>query len=357
MSISSVTGRNLRAALGLVLSLTVIACSPAQPSAVVGLPTPLLPIGDAVLSFSSQPIVLVTQNATISGTISPTYTFEVATDSAFAATKVQTKDNVAQGGSGQTSVALDSLATGKDYYWHVRAQGGGTTGAFSSTSKFTVVALTPPTPVSPANGTVVGSWPTLTVANVQSSGPTGPLGYQFDISTSASFTTITVTGSVAETATQTSFTPSGQAPASAMTFYWRATATDLSNGAKSPSSAAQSFTLSISQAGAIAAQEGQPLWPGVQPPGNNGSARLGDSWNVQTVISFHGATHVTPTIDELRVFDLLDRGFGAQGAIDWINSHGYFTNAAWYASAQVVGFDYEYIAFINGRWDLVFKGE
>ena len=45
------------------------------------------------------------------------------------------------------------------------------------------------------------------------------------------------------------------------------------------------------------------------------------------------------------------------GAINWINSNGYFTNAAYYPGPQVIGFDYEYMAFIAGRWDLVFKGE
>jgi hypothetical protein len=343
-----------------VLGVTVAACSssPAQPASVIGVPTPVLPIADSVLSFSSQPFLLVAQNATSSGATNPTYTFEVATDSAFAA-KVQTKDNVAQGGAGQTGVALDTLASGKDYFWHVRAQGGGTTGAFSSTSRFTVVPITPPTPISPANGAVVGGWPTLTVANVQRSAPTGPLGYRFDVATSNSFTTIIVSGSVAETATQTSFTPSGQTPANQTTLYWRATATDLLSGASSPASAAQSFVFIASQAGTIASQEGLSLWPGTQPPGTNGQATLGDSWNVQTVVSFHGTTHQTPTLDELRVFDLLDRGLDPQGAINWINNHGYFTNAAFYPGAQVIGFDFEYMAFnnANGRWDLVFKGE
>ena len=57
-----------------------------------------------------------------------TYTFEVATDVAFT-TKVQVKDNVPES-SGQTRITLDPLPAAKDYYWHVRASGGGTTGVF-----------------------------------------------------------------------------------------------------------------------------------------------------------------------------------------------------------------------------------
>jgi len=48
--------------------------------------------------------------------------------------------------------------------------------------------------------------------------------------------------------------------------------------------------------------------------------------------------------------DLLDRGFDPQGAIDWMNGNGYRTIAAWYPAVQVIGFAYEYMALVNGRW-------
>jgi hypothetical protein len=329
--------------------------SPAQPSAVVGVPTPTLPTDGAQIAFSSQPVTLVVSNATISGTANATYTFEIATDSAFA-TKVQTKQTTPNT-SGQTSVVLDSLATNKDYYWHVRAQSGSTTGKFSSGLKFTIVPLSAPAPVSPANGATVSTWPTLVVADAQTSGQTGTLMYRFEVSTSSAFDAIVATGTVPETPNQTSFTPVASLPGAQTTMYWRATATDQSSGTSSPTSAATNFVLVPSAAGRIAAQEGITLWPSAQPQGTPGQAVLGDSWNVQMVTSHSGVVHQTPTLDELRVFDVMDHGFDPQGAINWINSNGYRTSGAWYPGPQVIGFEYEYMALISGRWNLVFKVE
>ena len=53
------------------------------------------------------------------------------------ASKVQTKDAVAEGNA-TTGVRLDTLPAARDYYWHARAQGAGTTGVFGATFKFTV---------------------------------------------------------------------------------------------------------------------------------------------------------------------------------------------------------------------------
>jgi hypothetical protein len=38
-----------------------------------------------------------------------------------------------------------------------------------------------------------------------------------------------------------------------------------------------------------------------------------------------------------------------------MHAHGYPTVASYYGSVGVIGFTYEYMAFINGRWDLVLK--
>src|SRR3954469_2554073 len=93
--------------------------SPSGASASGTIPLAARPAANATVRFGDQPITLMVQNAAVTsgGTV---YTFEVATDSAFAA-KVQTKDNVAEGTNGQTSVRLDALTGGRDYYWHARA--------------------------------------------------------------------------------------------------------------------------------------------------------------------------------------------------------------------------------------------
>ena len=97
------------------------------------------------------------------------------------------------------------------------------------------------------------------------------------------------------------------------------------------------------------------LWPGAPPPGSAGHAVRGDNWQVQTLNAFSGVSFISPTLEELRVFDLLDRGFDPQSAINWMNGNGYPTSAAYYPSINVIGFPTEYMAFINGRWDLVLR--
>jgi hypothetical protein len=286
------------------------------------------------------------------------YTFEVATDPAFA-TKIQTKDGIAQGSGQQTVVRLDPLTPAKDYYWHARATAGGTTGLFGPVYKFTIgaaVSIDPPVPVGPLSGTTSSGWPAFTVVDSTRSGPVGTIVYQFDISTSASFGTILVSGSVTETPNRTSFTPQGASPSNQATLYWRATAIDQADNVTSPASSVQSFTYGLpTRQASLAAQEGLTLWPGVQPPGTNGHAVMGSNWDVQNVVSFNGVPHVVPSLEELRVFDLLDRGLVPNGVLDWMNGNGYATTAIYVPSVQVFGFTYEYIALISGQWDMVVR--
>lgn len=204
------------------------------------------PANGTQLKFSQQPITLAAQNGVTTDSASPTYTFEVATDSAFA-TKVQVKDGVAQGSGTQTSVTLGVLAESKDYYWHVRALSGGTTGIFSSAMKFTVgpaVTIGAPTAVGPIGGAQTGARPTFTITNASVQGPAGAITYQFDVSTIATFTSIVMTASVAAGQNQTSFTPTSDLPIN-VTLFWRAIGSDATNSVTGPPSTAQSFTTSL----------------------------------------------------------------------------------------------------------------
>jgi hypothetical protein len=340
------------------------ACSdnPAQPSngnssltASVAAPRPVSPANAAQIRNIDQPATLVAQNA-ISTQPGATYTFEVASDSAFA-TIAQTKSGIAEGSGGQTAVKLDPLTPGHDYYWHVRATVGGTTGLFGAASKFTIglaITIDPPVPVSPVSGMISSGWPAFTVVNSTRSGPVGPLVYRFEIATNSSFTNIIVTGTVNEGSGRTSFTPSGQAPAGQTTLFWRVTAIDITNNVSSQASSAQSFTYGLpTQQAQLAAQEGLVLWPGAQPLGPNGHATLGDNWVVRNVVSFNGVPHVVPTLEELQVFDLIDRGLDPGAALAWMNANGYSTDAVYYP--PTVGFAFEYITLISGKWDLVLR--
>lgn len=333
--------------------------SPSGSTASVVSPRQLLPTANAQVRYIDQPVILTVQNAVVTktGGTPTTYTFEVATDPGFVS-KVQTKDNVAEGSGGQTSVKLDSLAASTDYYWHVRAIGGGTTGVFGSASKFTIgapITISLPVPIAPLTGAQTYPRPLFRVANVTTQGPAGSISYKFDISMSSTFSPLLVSGTVPAGSGETDYAPPADLPATG-TLYWRVTAIDTSNNVSSTSSASQSFTATRpTQAGAVAAKLGVTLWPGAQPPGASGQAIMGTDWTVEPLVSFDGHSFMNPPLEELQMFDLLDRGMAPDQAISWMKSNGYPTTAAWYPDVSVIGYPYEYLAYINGQWDVVLK--
>jgi hypothetical protein len=350
--------RRISSAVLTVLVATASNCgtSPTQPSSSsITAPVSVLPADRARFRNLDQPILLSVQNAVLSQTGTTTYTFEVATDSAFSA-KVQTKDNVAEGTGGQTSVKLDTLPADKDYYWHARAQRAGAVGPFGTSHTFNIgpaIVLSPPVAVSPLTGTQAASRPTFTVSNIVRLGQPGPLMYTFEIASNSGFSPVAISGTVSEGAGQTSFTPTSDL-APGVTYYWRATANDATDSLSSPPSATQTFTARArTRQEDLAAQLGVPMWPGVQPPSSTGQAVMGNGWDVHGDTSFTGVAFVSPQIDMLQIFDLMDRGFDPQGAIDWMHGNGYATGGAYFPSISVIGFSYDYMALINGRWDLV----
>jgi hypothetical protein len=215
-----------------------------------------------------------------------------------------------------------------------------------------------PIPASPSDGTSSVGWPTLTVNNATHTGPTGALTYRFDVSTTSDFTNIVVTAEIPEGVGQTSFTPNvTPLPADQTTLYWRVVAIDTDHSVQSPASATQSFKENnpSSRAAQIASQQGVTLWSGVVPPGTPGKATMGNGWGIGQLVSFDGVPFMSPTLDELQVFDCMDRGMQPQAAIDWMHSHGYPTPAAWFPEVAVIGFAHQYLALIGGRWDMVLR--
>jgi hypothetical protein len=363
------------------LALAAVACAnsnPSQPSSDSGLtasvtvPRPAQPATNATIRFADQPVTLMVQNAASTGS-GTTYTFEVATDATFAS-KLQTKDSVAEGSSGQTSVRLDALPGGRDYFWHARATAGGTTGPFSATYKFTMgpaVIINPPVPIGPLSGATTGPRPVLRVTNATRTGPAGAITYLFEIANSSAFTTVIMNGTNREGINETGFIVTADLPVN-QTLFWRATAIDALNGVSSAPSAVQSFTTRpLTAAEQIAQQLGQTLWPGVVPPGTAGHATMGNDpafgagWAIQTL--HYAPANVdfqSPDLEMLRLFDLLDRGFDPEGAIAWMLSNGYPTVAFWYPPPEkaVIGLKYVYLAargkiVVNGIWDIVVRVE
>lgn len=238
-----------------------------------------------------------------------------------------------------------------------------TTPTPTTTTTTTTVNTTTPKPsldapvaVSPLSGATVSSRPVLTVTNsVRTGSITGAVTYTFDVADNPGFSPLTASGSSPEGIGSTSFTLTSDL-ASGKTYYWRAAAVDVADNITSPASAAQTVaTASLSTAEKIAQQQGRTLWPGTQPPGTPGRTNLGPGWGVQNTADFLGNPYLNPTLDNLRVFDLLDRGMNASGVISWMNSNGYFTNAVYYPDVAqgVYGFPQNYMTLIGTSWELV----
>jgi hypothetical protein len=210
--------------------------------------------------------------------------------------------------------------------------------------------------VSPLAGATVDPRPVLTVVNAVRTGTiTGNVTYTFDVADNPGFSPLTVTGSAPEGAGITTFTLTADLTGG-KTYYWRAAAVDVSDGVTSPASSPQSVTtVSLSTAQKIAAAEGLNLWPGTQPPGTPGQTVLGDGWGVVSTADFQGNPFVSPTVENLRVFDLLDRGMNPNLVLGWMNSNGYGTAAVYYGSVAqgVFGFSQNYMTLIGTSWTLV----
>ena len=119
----------------------------------------------------------------------------------------------------------------------------------------------------------------------------------------------------------------------------------------------RSFTYS-SIAQAMAALQGFTLWPDTQPPaGTYGHAQISIGWDLFTRVSpLDGRTITSPTLEILRILDLLDRGLDPGAACSWLGAT-YGTSGKYYSDIVegVIGFSYHYMAKTNGEWELVFR--
>jgi hypothetical protein len=209
-------------------------------------PRPLLPAAGASIRNVDQPLTLVVANAVLTQGAAATYTFEVSTDASFSS-KAYSKTGVAAGSSGQTSLTIDKIAAGTSYFWHARAEGGGTTGPFSAARAFSIgpaIVIDSATLVSPISGTGTGARPTFTVTNATRSGPIGALTYKFEIATNSAFSPALITGTVNEGTNRTTFTPPVDLPAET-TLFWRVTVSDAANGVSGPTTLAASFATTF----------------------------------------------------------------------------------------------------------------
>jgi hypothetical protein len=206
-------------------------------------PTLVAPTANQQFKYADQPLTLTVGNAISTGSTAPTYTFEVASDAAFA-TKVFSKDGVAAG-SGQTSLKIDTLPgpAAKSYFWRARISSGSLTGPYSAVRTFGVgaqVVIQAASLVGPQSGASVGVNGLLTVNNAAVTGPAGLLVYRFEVSDTAGFTNLLFVSSVNQTNGQTSTAMSAKLVTNG-TYFWRVQVSDPTTGVTSPYSAVGTF--------------------------------------------------------------------------------------------------------------------
>jgi hypothetical protein len=252
----------------LVAAALVPACakSPGGPSVSFTSPLASQPSNGTNYKFKEQPVTLTITNAVRTAATTATYSVEVATDAGFA-NKVFTKDGIAEGNNGTTSLTLGSLAGGATYYWHWKTVIDGVTSAASPTQQFVLaqqVVINAPSTVDPASGgTATTARPTFITKNATRSGPAGTVFYEFQVSTSAAFSSLTASATVQEqSGGQTSWTPSSDLPET--TLFWRVRATDPSNTEVSSFTSGASFAVqlfSMKQASFFDNSQGVQNWP------------------------------------------------------------------------------------------------
>ena len=102
------------------------------PGVEITAPKPLTPQANAAVTSDQQPLTLTVENASSTGQRPLNYRVEVAADAGFS-TMVFSKDGIAPGGNGRTSVQVaDKLAADRTYFWRVRAQDGANTGPWTT---------------------------------------------------------------------------------------------------------------------------------------------------------------------------------------------------------------------------------
>lgn len=238
------TRRAVRAGVSVLLLVTAAACqqskssSPLSPyvagpmaGVTIAAPRLLTPQNGSNVPDQEQPLRLLIENPRSNN--SPrtvTMEFQIAADSGFS-TVVYSTSGLALGTSGQTTYRLpDRLQTGRNYYWRARAGDGANISAWSTSARFQLlnpIIIGTPVPQSPVdNVRVTTGTPEFVVANGHSSGPHGPLSYNFQITENSTFATLFTNAWIGEDASGRTRYTMPPLPAPDRTFYWRVKISD-----------------------------------------------------------------------------------------------------------------------------------
>ncbi len=217
--------------------------NPARPTMSFVAPVPQQPTNGVGYNFSQQPVVLQIVNAVRTGSSKVTYAVEVSSNASFTPL-TYSADGIAEGGEGTTSVPLPSLTGNTTYYWRWRAVVDGIAGEPSATQSFflrpniTIAVVEVVTPQ--ADSAVFSARPTFTVNNATRTGPAGTIFYEFQVSSSAAFSSLIASNTIQEQGNgTTSWTPSSDLPEG--TLFWRVRAKDPAADVSGPFTGAIKF--------------------------------------------------------------------------------------------------------------------
>jgi hypothetical protein len=288
-------------------------------------PSAAAPADNAQVKLGSQPISLFVTNGVTTGKSPLTYLFEVASEPGFT-DPVFSKEGVQAGGDGQTSLAIDKLPASRTYFWRVRS--GGANGPASKARRFTVgpeVTLQTPTVHEPLADGTVPDQPTLSVNNVQRTGPAGRLVYRFEVAEDPGFGSIVYSANENEMTNLPYTAHAVTLRLAEKTYYWRAQASDPSNGVTTPFSTPSSMRVqkfSLTQATIL----DSPL---------DNFAHFPETTKITRLVLGPTGIHVefTKKNGPGRWPDIIPPGFS--GAIQYCLGLAFRINGRWYASAPI----------------------
>jgi hypothetical protein len=306
----------------------------------ISAPKLMQPDTGAQVAVDQQPLTLTVGNATSNGVRPVTYRFEISATPDFA-TVAYMRTSVEPGDSGKTSFQLpDPLATGRRYYWRVRAEDGANTGPYSAAGNFDVytpIVIGAPVPIAPVNGLLVDSVrPRFTVTNAQTSGPVGPLTYVVEVSDSQAFANKLAALGTGEQPGQSVVDATADLPYSKQ-LYWRVRAADAT--VTGPWSATQLFQT--------------PSAPVVSPPpsgGGGGGPAPNDAINLNQVAVYNSPADIAswPATVTINRLTMQPTGAPAEGlSFGFTSNWPDFTPPGWSGSIQYTVWA---VVNVNGQW-------
>jgi hypothetical protein len=197
----------------------------------ITMPKTIEPAPGQVVKDTDQPVRITVENPQTNGVRPVTIVFQIAIDEQFNSIVFSQNGLVPTPDSPTTRVTLpERLQPGRSYFWRARAQDGANSSEWTDPVRFDVqiaIVIGTPIPVSPVNNArIAGLAPELKVRNASTSGPHGPLQYQFQISTDSAFSGIIVDGSSFPSGSGETAFMSPNMPGLDRTFFWRSRITD-----------------------------------------------------------------------------------------------------------------------------------